>query len=799
MATLLAWLVNSLRPRGGWLPLLLTLVVLLCAPGALGVQGASAEIATLILLVALALPLGLWLARSRLSGTSAAILGALLGLLLVVLAVGRILPPLSLLWGEVRYAARWLGDWLHGEAGGPLPLSTAAGFVWQRLGALGTRLWWWGQAATSNASSQDPIMRQLLTAALVWSTSLFGTWQIYRCHSALRGLAPTGTIVAVTAFNRGGMAMFAFVVAIFGTVWLAAICRLWSQRARWDRQGTGYPGDLGLELLFSYGPWITMILIVAALFPVVYPRSVHRAFWEVAHEPWEDAIRVAERYLGPIKDDGIGGLGVRPGEGGGLPNAHLLTGGPDLSDRVVLYVTTNDPPPPQADEESEPLTGYPRRYWRARTLDTYTGQGWVNGSLESQALLANQVLDAAVAPGDGTGLFQQFQRLASGDTLIYAANAPYQSDSPLEAWQRAPGDLAFLTGDADIYTILSHTPQPTALELRASSPVSGTLPPEIAERYLALPETVPQRVLDLARDVADDAPTRYDRALAIEHYLRAYVYTLDLPEPPDGRDLVDYFLFEWQEGYCDYYASAMVVMARAVGVPARLASGYAQGRYDFDAGHWVVTEQDGHSWVEVYFDRYGWVEFEPTAGQPALDRPGGQEAATLSLPPLPPRAVRWWQQVPWGLAALVAAALLLGAAIVWLWRPRPALTAVQLVRDRQDRLLRWGARLGHPLRDGQTASEYAQTLGQALRALGSRARWSQARQSGEELPPAVEQLSGMFVRAQYSPEPVTDREAWHVRELWTRLRRHLWMIWLASGLRKDRGDGGDMAQGSDES
>ncbi len=798
MATLLARLINRLRPRDGWLPFLLTLVVLLCVPGALSVQGESSEIATLIVLVALALPLGLWLARSRLSGTTAAILGGLLGLLLVPLAVGRILPSLSLLWDEVGYAAGWLGDWLQGESTRPLPLSTAAAFAWHRLSTFGARLWWWGQAVASSAPSQDPILRQLLTAALAWSASLFGTWQIYRRHSALRGLVPTGAIVAVTAFNRGGMAMFSFVVAIICTVWLAAICRLWSQRARWDRQGTGYPGDLGLELLFSYGPWIAMILIVAAFFPVVYPRSVHRAFWEVAQGPWEDAVRVAERYLGPIEDNGIGGLGYRPGEGGELPNAHLLTGGPDLSERVVLYVTTNDPPPLHPDQEGEPLPGYPRRYWRARTLDTYTGQGWVNGPLESQTLPANQALDAAVPSGDGTELFQQFQRLTPGDTLIYAANAPYQSDSPLGAWQRAPGDLAFLTGDVDTYTILSRTPQPSAPELRASSPVTGTLPPEIDGRYLALPGSVPKRVLDLARDVAGDAQTRYDRALAIERYLRAYAYTLDLPEPPAGRDLVDYFLFERQEGYCDYYASAMVVMARAVGIPARLASGYAQGRYDFDAGRWIVTEQEGHSWVEVYFDRYGWVEFEPTAGQPALDRSGGQEETALSLPPLPPRAVRWWQRVPWGLAAIVGVALFLGALIVWLWRPRPAPTAAQLVRDRQARLLRWGARLGHPLRDGQTASEYAQALSQTLRALGSRARWSRARQSGEELPPAVEQLSGAFVRAQYGPEPVTGREAWHVRELWTRLRRHLWVMWLALGLRKDRGDGSDTAQGSDE-
>ena len=792
MASLLARIVNRLRPRDGWGPFLLTLVALLCLPAILIQQGSGTEDASLIPLAVLALLLGFRLARSRLSPRSAAILGGLLGLLLVVLAVGRILPPLSLLWNEAGYAFGWLKDWLQGEIAWPLPFSTALAFAWQRASTLGTRLWWWGQAVAGDAQTQDRIVLQLLTAYLVWAAALFATWQIYRRHSALLGLAPAGLIIAIVAFFRGDMAFFYLAIYLFCTLWLVALCRLWTQTEDWDRQGTDYPDGLGMELTIAYGPWLVMILVVAAIFPVIYPHRIHQAFWDVAEEPWERAVSVAERFVGPLEDSYPGSLGYGPGEGGELPSAHLLTGGPELSDTLVLYVTTSDPPPPRQEPEQpgEPLPVYPRRYWRSRTYDTYTGQGWVNGPLESQILPANQSLDLALQPvldiEDGRDLVQQFQRLASGEMQIYAANAPYLSDSPVQAWQRAAGDLAFLTGEADTYTILSRAPEPTIPELRASSQLTSTLPPDMAGRYTALPDTVPQRVLDLAHDVAGDAPTRYDRALAIEHYLRAYPYTLDLPDPPPDRDLVDYFLFEQQEGYCDYYASAMVVMARAMGIPARLASGYAQGSYDHDAHRWVVTELDGHSWVEVYFEGFGWVEFEPTAGQPALDRPGGQESAALSLPPLPPRTAPVWQRIPWGLVIIGGVALCLGALIVWLWRPRPAVTATQLVRDRQARLLRWGARLGHSLRDGQTAQEYAQSLGQALRIRGRKARWSRARQSGDQAAPAVEQLTASYTRAQYSPEPITDREGWQVRDEWTRLRRHLWHLWLALGFRKDK-------------
>ena len=228
----------------------------------------------------------------------------------------------------------------------------------------------------------------------------------------------------------------------------------------------------------------------------------------------------------------------------------------------------------------------------------------------------------------------------------------------------------------------------------------------------------------------------------------------------------------------------MVVMARAVGIPARLASGYAQGTYDHGAHRWVVTERDGHSWVEVFFEGVGWVEFEPTAGQPALDRPGGQEIADISVPPLPSPALPWWQAVPWGLVAIVGIALILGTLIVWIWRPRPVMSATDLVRDRQARLLKWGARLGYSLKDGQTALEYGQSLGRALRNRGRRTRWSRARRAGQEAPPAVERLTDAFIRVQYSPEPIADREGWRIRDEWTRLRRHLWALWLALVLRK---------------
>jgi transglutaminase-like putative cysteine protease len=784
MSAALAWLINRLRPREGWAPFLLLLVTVLSVPAALLGANDTTDPVGLIFLTALAVVIGLRFARSRLSARAAGILGGLLGIALTLILVGRLLPSLSALWSELGYALQWHQDRLNGVIRWPFPFASTAGFLWQKLNSLGLRLWWWGQTVAGGGLTQDRIVLHLLTAFLAWSSALFATWQIYRRRSAVTGLVPGGAAMAIIAFFRGGLSVFYLVVYLFCTLWLLAICHLWTARERWERTGTDYPGNLGMEMTFSLTPLLVAVLAVAALFPVVYSHPLREGFWRLMDAPWSHVERVAERFFGPIESGYATGVGSGIGTGGELPRSHLLGGRPELGETLVLYVSTNDPPPPPPvpDEVEEPEPAHPRRYWRGQTYDTYTGLGWDNGPLERRSLAPSQLLEPATTPG--FDLLQQYQRVAPQHQSVYVVNAPYRLDQPVEVWSSAPGDLVQLTGEADVYTVLSRAPQPTVDELRARSPITSTLPSDIREPYTALPDTVPQRVVDLAHQVTGDASTRYERAWAIEQYLRAYPYSLDLPDPPKNRDLVDYFLFDLQKGYCDYYASAMVVMARIVGVPARLASGYAQGTYDPDTDRWVVTEEDGHSWVEVYFEGIGWVEFEPTAGLPALVRSGGGDLSGLAVPPLPTRPVGWWQRVPWGLVALAAAVLLLLALVVWIWRPRPAVAASDLIHDRQARLLRWGARLGHPLRDGQTAQEYGQDLGQSLRTRSQNARLHQARRAGIEAPGEIEDLTRTFARARYGPGPLDEREGWRVRDLWTRLRRHLSWLWLALGLQR---------------
>ena len=142
---------------------------------------------------------------------------------------------------------------------------------------------------------------------------------------------------------------------------------------------------------------------------------------------------------------------------------------------------------------------------------------------------------------------------------------------------------------ADRYQVLSMVPDVTELQLAEAT---TDYPQTLAWVYLSLPEDLPQRIVTLAEKVTANADGPYERALALEAYLRTIPYDLRIPKAPRGRDVVEYFLFELQRGYCDYFASAMAVMARAVGIPSRLAVGYAMGQYDAVEEAYVVTALD---------------------------------------------------------------------------------------------------------------------------------------------------------------------------------------------------------------
>ncbi len=155
-------------------------------------------------------------------------------------------------------------------------------------------------------------------------------------------------------------------------------------------------------------------------------------------------------------------------------------------------------------------------------------------------------------------------------------------------------------------------------------------------RYLQLPADLPARVGELAHEITSSAKNDYDRTKALESYLSTnYMYTLEPGKVPNDRDLVDYFLFDHKQGYCTYYASAMTVLVRSIGIPARYVEGYVLPSRPTQDITYEVTNKQAHAWVEVYFEGFGWIPFEPTSSsaQNFLGTPDAAEASVTTETP----------------------------------------------------------------------------------------------------------------------------------------------------------------------
>src|SRR5262249_16206916 len=138
---------------------------------------------------------------------------------------------------------------------------------------------------------------------------------------------------------------------------------------------------------------------------------------------------------------------------------------------------------------------------------------------------------------------------------------------------------------------------------------AGTAYPDwVAARYLQLPGTVTERTRALATQLANGETNPFDTAIAIQTYVRDTIrYEENIDPPAAGRDVVDYVLFDSQQGYCEYYGSSMAVLLRMDGIPARVVGGYYRVPFDQQDNGYLYREKNAHLWVEVFFPGYGWI------------------------------------------------------------------------------------------------------------------------------------------------------------------------------------------------
>jgi transglutaminase-like putative cysteine protease len=204
-----------------------------------------------------------------------------------------------------------------------------------------------------------------------------------------------------------------------------------------------------------------------------------------------------------------------------------------------------------------------------------------------------------------------------GSYVFFLASTPLKISGPYSEVGISTGGTISKASDArtvDIYEGEADTTDPASL-LRNSN--SRAYPPSINATYLELPARLDPRIPALAERTTQNATSTYGQAKAIETYLRNNLgYTLDLPG--EEADPLANFLFGRKKGHCEYFASAMAIMLRTIGIPSRVINGFHGGEYNDLNGTYIVRGRDAHSWVEAYFPEYGWVTFDPTPSVPAL-------------------------------------------------------------------------------------------------------------------------------------------------------------------------------------
>jgi len=554
---------KKLRFRGGWFALPIYLVVISMYP--LSVQHADwVEISEQFWWIALTgVLVGTLMGNGRMRLPRAILAGSSVGMLAVVLSTTFASTGGATFRDKITHLAILVNNWIT-------------------------------QVLAGEAAS-DPTVFVLFLGASVWCATFVGSFVLARNGRVWDAVIFNGACLVINvsvALTNLYPDLIVFTLAVLVLLVRIHIVNL---QERWTKQNIVPSGEMDWRLLRGGLTWTTVLVIMALVTPRVGAAEVLNGAWSTFEGPYHSVEAEWQRFFAGVS-------GPSRLRGVSFSDSIRLGQAPNLGDRVIMTV---DAP-----------SGH---FWRAVTYDFYTGAGW-------RTTESDKADKIALPTTDREKFEARFDIIVPHSNIIFAANEPQKVDVPYQFYTGA--DKTYSTSlhalnrsqAAGTYTVTSLVSVADKQTLRK---VTGPYSDYVKSKYLQLPSTLPQRVKTLAHQVLDNIPSAYDRAEALETFLRSppYSYSAQVKATPPGKDPVDYFLFDLKQDFCEYFASAMVVMLREVGVPARLVEGFTTGTYDSAANAYVVREQDAHAWVEVYFPQYGWIEFEPTPSQPPFPRP----------------------------------------------------------------------------------------------------------------------------------------------------------------------------------
>lgn len=398
------------------------------------------------------------------------------------------------------------------------------------------------------------------------------------CAESLRSLeAPNGyrlyaltfaLLLASSAYRPGILFALAFVAYVA----LAAVALMVGHLRRQAERNGVYDLVIGRRFLAGMAALSSVTLIMSGVVFLAFPR-LSRGWTSRAEIP-------ASSIVGFSDEVSIGNHGSRI-----YPNPE-----------IVLRVEFPDGRPAAIES----------LHWRGRSYDRFDGVRWSRSDGLPPSLAPDRWYERW-----GAGRIRQQIYGAPLDVKVLFALHPLleaRADNPrTQPLFDNAGDHIYWGSGSPSYEAISVADRPTADALREAR--SGFSP---ARNYYTQLPRVSQRVRDLAVSITQGLDNNYDRAAAIEEFLRTdFGYTLELPRSAREATL-EYFLFDRREGHCEYFSTSMVILLRSLGVHAREVNGFLGGQWNDFGQYLAVTQNQAHSWVEVWFPGYGWVTFEPT-------------------------------------------------------------------------------------------------------------------------------------------------------------------------------------------
>lgn len=542
---------------------------------------------------------------------------------LVILALGYML---------VIFIWQWLGA---------IEITKEESYLGDRLLLLIGRLLLGLSEFSAGRPVKDPLFIMFLLSVPYGVSALISGYQMTRHANALAAVLPGGILmfmVYVIHYTTQDYSWL-FGAYLFVTLLFLGRQKYLVDRKNWGERRVQIPVESGMDHNNTIMTSAAVLIVFVWMFPSVLPSNttINEA-WQKTSKKWFSKNERLENVFAAAKQD------KRPISDFYRDNLPLGTQAKQSAAIAFLVYA-----PPSAVE-------LPRLYWRGRVYDKFEDGRWLTTEVKTLTYEPQNGNFEIPDTQDRINLNFTFSVYLQGQTILYTAAQPLWVSHPANiVYKKIPleADKSEIMDDVnetldivalqatphlaagESYHANSLIANPAISELRTAA---QEYPAWVTNKYLQLPDNFSARIQALAFEITAAQNNPYDKAAAITNYLRAeikYKSSISFPEP--SVDPLEYFLFDIKQGFCNYSASAETLMLRSIGIPARLAVGFAQGDANLQNTFYTVRERDAHAWPEVYFPNFGWIEFEPTGNQAVLERPEKAEDIPVAIPnPLDP-------------------------------------------------------------------------------------------------------------------------------------------------------------------